>query len=167
MSFEALITFLTIENHTLNNHSDPWIKSDRDSICISCDVFLLLFPVKYCGKCLFILTGIIARTVNCFIPVRIYRTEQITDANFLTRLDLQRSASDRKSSNSSQSLASPTPSGLIAKVASPWKGNIYRVFFLTGTPLKVLSVRLHSKSHQKSVRIYLPKIIVILREGWM
>ena len=31
--------------------------------------------------------------------------------------------------------------------------------FLTGAPLKVLSVRLHSKSHQKvlSVRIYLPK----------
>ena len=26
----------------------------------------------------------------------------------------------------------------------------YRVFFLTGAPLKVLSVRLHSKSHQKS-----------------
>ena len=26
----------------------------------------------------------------------------------------------------------------------------YRVIFLTGTPLKVLSVRLHSKSHQKS-----------------
>ena len=27
---------------------------------------------------------------------------------------------------------------------------IYRVIFLTGTPLKVLSVRLHSKSPQKS-----------------
>ena len=34
---------------------------------------------------------------------------------------------------------------------------LYRVSFLTGAPLKVLSVRLHSKSHQKSVRIYLPK----------
>ena len=27
---------------------------------------------------------------------------------------------------------------------------IYRVIFLTGTPLKVLSVRLHSKPHKKS-----------------
>ena len=27
---------------------------------------------------------------------------------------------------------------------------MYRVIFFTGTPLKVLSVRLHSKSHQKS-----------------
>ena len=32
----------------------------------------------------------------------------------------------------------------------------YRGSFLTGTPLQVLSFRLHSKSHQKSVRIYLP-----------
>ena len=29
------------------------------------------------------------------------------------------------------------------------KGRQYRVVFFTGTPLKVLSVRLHSKSHQK------------------
>ena len=35
-------------------------------------------------------------------------------------------------------------------------------FFLL-SPLKVLSVRLHSKSHQKSVRIYLPKKLVIFR----
>ena len=28
----------------------------------------------------------------------------------------------------------------------------YRVFFLTGAPLKVLSVRLHSKSHRKSFK---------------
>ena len=34
---------------------------------------------------------------------------------------------------------------------------LYRVVFLTGAPLKVLSVRLHSKSHKKIVRIYLPK----------
>ena len=29
----------------------------------------------------------------------------------------------------------------------------YRVFFLTGAPIKVLSVRLHSKSHQKNITI--------------
>ena len=36
-------TFLTIENNTLNIHSDPWIKSDRDSIRNSCDVFQKAF----------------------------------------------------------------------------------------------------------------------------
>ena len=39
MTFETLITFLTIENNNLNIHSYPWIKSDRDSIRNSCDVF--------------------------------------------------------------------------------------------------------------------------------
>ena len=34
--------------------------------------------------------------------------------------------------------------------APRYKKNMYRVSFLTGAPLKVLSVRLHSKSHQKS-----------------
>ena len=38
MTFETLITFLRIENNILNTHSDPWIKSDRDSIRNSCDV---------------------------------------------------------------------------------------------------------------------------------
>ena len=38
MTFETLITFLTIENNNLNIHSYPWIKSDRDSIRNSCDV---------------------------------------------------------------------------------------------------------------------------------
>ena len=32
VTFETLITFLTIENNNLNIHSDPSIKSDRDSI---------------------------------------------------------------------------------------------------------------------------------------
>ena len=32
----------------------------------------------------------------------------------------------------------------------------YRVYFFTVPPQKVLSVRLHSKLDQKSVRIYLP-----------
>ena len=40
VTFETLITFLTIKNNNLNIHSDPWIESDRDSICNSCDVFL-------------------------------------------------------------------------------------------------------------------------------
>ena len=37
-----MITFLTIENNNLNIQSYPWIKSDRDSIRNSCDVFLHL-----------------------------------------------------------------------------------------------------------------------------
>ena len=41
MTFETLITFLTIENNNLNIHSYPWIKSDRDSIRNSCDVFYI------------------------------------------------------------------------------------------------------------------------------
>ena len=40
VTFETLITFMTIENNNLNIHSVPWIKSDRDSIRNSCDVFL-------------------------------------------------------------------------------------------------------------------------------
>ena len=40
MTFETLVTFLTIENNNLNIHSDPWIKSDRDSIRNSCDVLI-------------------------------------------------------------------------------------------------------------------------------
>ena len=39
LTFETLITFLTIENNNLNIRSDPWLKSDRDSIRNSCDVF--------------------------------------------------------------------------------------------------------------------------------
>ena len=39
VTFETLITFLTIENNNLNIHSYPWIKSDRDGIRNSCDVF--------------------------------------------------------------------------------------------------------------------------------
>ena len=39
VTFETLVTFLTIENNNLNIHSDPRIKSDRDSIRNSCDVF--------------------------------------------------------------------------------------------------------------------------------
>ena len=35
---ETLITFLAIENNNLIIHSDPWIKSERDSIRNSCDV---------------------------------------------------------------------------------------------------------------------------------
>ena len=38
VTFETLITFLTIENNNLNIQSYPWIKSDRDSIRNSCDV---------------------------------------------------------------------------------------------------------------------------------
>ena len=38
VTFETLIILLTIENNTFNIHSDPWIKSDRDSIRNSCDV---------------------------------------------------------------------------------------------------------------------------------
>ena len=37
---ETLITFLAIENNNLIIHSDPWIKSERDSIRNSCDVFV-------------------------------------------------------------------------------------------------------------------------------
>ena len=40
MVFETLITFLTIENNNLNIHRDTWIKSDRDSIHNSCDVYV-------------------------------------------------------------------------------------------------------------------------------
>jgi len=40
VTFDTLITFLTIENNNLNIHSNPWIKSDRDSIRNSCDVFI-------------------------------------------------------------------------------------------------------------------------------
>ena len=42
----------------------------------------------------------------------------------------------------------------------------YRVSFLTGAPLKVLSVRLHSKTHQKSSQcqnLLTEKKLVILR----
>ena len=42
VTFETLITFLTIENNNINIHSDPWIKSDRDSIRNSCDVLFLV-----------------------------------------------------------------------------------------------------------------------------
>ena len=38
---ETLITFLAIENNNLIIHSDPWIKSERDSIRNSCDVSTL------------------------------------------------------------------------------------------------------------------------------
>ena len=38
MTFDKLITFLTIENNSLNIHSDSWIKSDRDRIRNSCNV---------------------------------------------------------------------------------------------------------------------------------
>ena len=41
MTFETLITFLTIENNNLKIHGDPRIKSDRDSIRNSCDVSVL------------------------------------------------------------------------------------------------------------------------------
>ena len=47
MTFETLIKFLTIEKNNLNIHSDPWIKSDRDSIRNSCNVFFLC-----CNFCL-------------------------------------------------------------------------------------------------------------------
>ena len=47
MAFESLITFLKIENKNLNLHSDPWIKSDRDSIRNSCDVFLLFSKASW------------------------------------------------------------------------------------------------------------------------
>ena len=49
MTFETLITFLTIENNNLNIHSDPWIKSDRGSIRNSCDVFsskVSIYPIS-------------------------------------------------------------------------------------------------------------------------
>ena len=36
---ETLITFLAIENNNLIIHNDPWIKSERDSIRNSCDVY--------------------------------------------------------------------------------------------------------------------------------
>ena len=39
MACDTLITFLAIENTNLLIHSDPWIKSERDSIHNSCDVF--------------------------------------------------------------------------------------------------------------------------------
>ena len=39
VTVKTLITFLTIENRNLNIQSYPWIKSDRDSIRNSCDVF--------------------------------------------------------------------------------------------------------------------------------
>ena len=39
---ETLITFLAIENNNLIIHSDPWIKSERDSIRNSCDVLFSL-----------------------------------------------------------------------------------------------------------------------------
>ena len=41
-------TFLTIENNNLNIHSDPWIKSDRDSIRNSCDVFVTVWIPTLC-----------------------------------------------------------------------------------------------------------------------
>ena len=47
MTFETLITFLTIENNNRNIHSDPWIKSDRDSIRNFCDVFVFFSPANY------------------------------------------------------------------------------------------------------------------------
>ena len=57
VTFETLITFMTIENNNLNIHSVPWIKSDRDSIRNSCDVFLLslisllLYDMLVCWIC--------------------------------------------------------------------------------------------------------------------
>ena len=53
VTFVTLITFLTIENNNLNIHSDPWLKSDRDSIHNYCDVwgrFLewMNAKLKYC-----------------------------------------------------------------------------------------------------------------------
>ena len=39
---ETLIIFLAIENNNLIIHSDPWIKSERDSIRNSWDVFFII-----------------------------------------------------------------------------------------------------------------------------
>ena len=50
MACEALITFLAIENNNLIIHSDPWIKSERDSIRNSCDVLMFRFW-KSCHHC--------------------------------------------------------------------------------------------------------------------
>ena len=41
-----MISFLTIENKNLNIDSDPWIKSDRDSIRNSCDVLFCCLAVS-------------------------------------------------------------------------------------------------------------------------
>ena len=46
VTFETLKTFLTIENNNLNIHTDPWIKSDRDSIRNSCNVFMNFFHLQ-------------------------------------------------------------------------------------------------------------------------
>ena len=40
MACETGITFLAIENNNLIIHSDPWKKSERDSIRNSCNAFL-------------------------------------------------------------------------------------------------------------------------------
>ena len=81
-TFETLITFLTIENNNLNIHSNPWIKSDRDSIRNSCDVldefwnvFIIRAVVRVWNKMhnetnvhLFSTFGFIILQ-SCFIPI--------------------------------------------------------------------------------------------------
>ena len=60
MAFVTLITFLIIENNNRNIHKDPWIKSDRDSIRNSCDVFYWCLPLvpEGCWKSTRILAAI-------------------------------------------------------------------------------------------------------------
>ena len=77
MTFETLIIFLTIENNTLNIHRDPWIKSDRDSIRNSRDVF----SVSLQGSRETILTIVnIARQSNKFVLIAIYRKDPIENS---------------------------------------------------------------------------------------
>ena len=40
------LTKLDSEKHNLNIHSDPWLKSGRDSICNSCDVLIVSLKLE-------------------------------------------------------------------------------------------------------------------------
>ena len=51
VAFVTLVTFLTIENNNLKIHSDPSIKSDRDSIRNSCDVLFSLLSCEESVVC--------------------------------------------------------------------------------------------------------------------
>ena len=77
-----MITFLTSENNNINIHSDPWKKSDRDSIRNSCDVLLILsilsivFNVDpflklniYCIICDICYQGVSNCLVICFVDI--------------------------------------------------------------------------------------------------
>ena len=70
-----MITCLAIENNNLNIYSDPWIKSDRESIRNSCDVLdMIASSAHRVAKCHLFYTEQIFQTK--FYPVKKHKKSQ-------------------------------------------------------------------------------------------